>query len=315
MRKTAQALLLSFMLVMPMDLMAQAQLGACTQYEDNRGVKIRLHPRSFADKVQCPGEPNCPNKPFKIEGKENFPSEAIGPFDARNNAEKRRGNYTLGCRGWASWQFVDNAIVDVRGPDIVIFEIGNPEPFNVEISTDGKNWVYVGRAAGGTSYIDIKPYAQPGKRYQFIKLTDLTEECKNHFPQVGADIAAIATIGHSWSDSTAANILFDFAKSDLRDDGKAVLDKLLGEKNINIADVAIVGHADSIGTDDRNIPLSERRAEAVARYLVERGVVTDKQVQTSGEGARSPVAPNVSDQGRSLNRRAELKIQPVGRCE
>ena len=164
MRKTAQALLLSFMLVMPMDLMAQAQLGACTQYEDNRGVKIRLHPRSFADKVQCPGEPNCPNKPFKIEGKENFPSEAIGPFDARNNAEKRRGNYTLGCRGRASWQFVDNAIVDVPGPDIVIFEIGNPEPFNVEISTDGKNWVYVGRAAGGTSYIDIKPYAQPGNR-------------------------------------------------------------------------------------------------------------------------------------------------------
>jgi outer membrane protein OmpA-like peptidoglycan-associated protein len=56
--------------------------------------------------------------------------------------------------------------------------------------------------------------------------------------------------------------------------------------------------------------LSKRRADAVARYLISRGV-SSARIQTQGMGMNYPVADNNTTEGRALNRRVEIKITPV----
>jgi OmpA-OmpF porin, OOP family len=80
-------------------------------------------------------------------------------------------------------------------------------------------------------------------------------------------------------------------------------------ENLNGWIVAIQGYADSTGRTARNRSLSERRAKAVADYLVtKRGVPPYRLVQPFGFGSSDPVAENNTREGRSLNRRAEIRV-------
>ena len=71
--------------------------------------------------------------------------------------------------------------------------------------------------------------------------------------------------------------------------------------------VEVHGHADSQGTDEYNIVLSESRAQSVVDYLIFRGISRDR-IYARGYGERSPVESNSSEQGRALNRRVEFKL-------
>lgn len=70
--------------------------------------------------------------------------------------------------------------------------------------------------------------------------------------------------------------------------------------------VEVAGHTDSRGTDEYNLGLSQRRANAVRDYLVNHGVAASRLV-TKGYGESQPVADNATDAGRALNRRVELR--------
>lgn len=74
--------------------------------------------------------------------------------------------------------------------------------------------------------------------------------------------------------------------------------------------VIVEGHTDSKGKDDYNMELSRKRAEAVMRELVNRGV-SSSQIQTAAYGETLPVASNDTAEGRQRNRRVEIKIQPA----
>ena len=69
----------------------------------------------------------------------------------------------------------------------------------------------------------------------------------------------------------------------------------------------IIGHTDSIGNSESNFTLSERRAESVGNYLVQKNVKSGR-LRTSGYGERRPVADNGTRSGRSANRRVEINI-------
>jgi outer membrane protein OmpA-like peptidoglycan-associated protein len=75
--------------------------------------------------------------------------------------------------------------------------------------------------------------------------------------------------------------------------------------------IRIEGHADSSGSARHNEQLSERRAEAVRKVLLGRGV-RDAQVTALGMGETRPVAPNDTAAGRAQNRRVELHIDVPG---
>jgi OOP family OmpA-OmpF porin len=73
--------------------------------------------------------------------------------------------------------------------------------------------------------------------------------------------------------------------------------------------IRIDGYTDSIGSDAYNLRLSERRAEAVKRYLVSEGIAPSR-IETRGLGESSPVADNATEAGRAQNRRVEVHRAP-----
>jgi OmpA-OmpF porin, OOP family len=115
----------------------------------------------------------------------------------------------------------------------------------------------------------------------------------------------------------SAMALFDFDKSIVKEEGKAALDELgesIKSKGIRVKDVDIIGHTDSVGTQVYNAGLSERRANAVAEYLISIGVNADI-VSTAGMGELDPVDTNNTDAGRAKNRRVEVLVgaaRPAG---
>jgi outer membrane protein OmpA-like peptidoglycan-associated protein len=71
--------------------------------------------------------------------------------------------------------------------------------------------------------------------------------------------------------------------------------------------VVVEGHTDSVGTEEYNQQLSERRASAVREALTTRGVDA-KQIATVGKGEGVPVASNDDSGGRQQNRRVEIIV-------
>jgi outer membrane protein OmpA-like peptidoglycan-associated protein len=110
---------------------------------------------------------------------------------------------------------------------------------------------------------------------------------------------------------TLGDTLFATGKADIKSGATANLDKLttfLNEYPKRTA--SIEGFTDSMGSDEMNQSLSERRADAVKRYLVGRGVGSDR-LTSSGRGEESPVADNDSAAGRQQNRRVEVVISQL----
>jgi hypothetical protein len=85
--------------------------------------------------------------------------------------------------------------------------------------------------------------------------------------------------------------------------------------------VVIEGHTDSVGTDEYNQELSERRAERVRNWLLEHRVVERRAVSTIGFGEKKPVAPNTKPDGkdnppgRALNRRVEVVVNTCAKLD
>jgi outer membrane protein OmpA-like peptidoglycan-associated protein len=114
----------------------------------------------------------------------------------------------------------------------------------------------------------------------------------------------------------AADVLFDFDKSDLLPKAQDTLQKaadVIKERASGKATVRIGGHTDAKGSDSYNQSLSLRRADSVKHWFTSHGL-GNLQFATSGFGAKQPVAPNTkpdgSDdpEGRAKNRRVEIVI-------
>lgn len=76
--------------------------------------------------------------------------------------------------------------------------------------------------------------------------------------------------------------------------------------------IVVEGHTDSSGSDAYNQGLSERRALSVQRLLVDRGIVPAR-ISTVGYGETRPVATNDTPEGRQMNRRVEIRVNPNAR--
>lgn len=99
---------------------------------------------------------------------------------------------------------------------------------------------------------------------------------------------------------------FDFDKSFIRMEDFTNLDRDVATlREWGDMKVEVAGHTDSIGTDQYNMGLSLRRAEAVRDYLVSKGIAPDR-LSVKAYGESQPVADNATDAGRFQNRRVEL---------
>jgi outer membrane protein OmpA-like peptidoglycan-associated protein len=74
--------------------------------------------------------------------------------------------------------------------------------------------------------------------------------------------------------------------------------------------VDVIGHTDSVGSENYNQRLSENRARSVAEYLSGQGVLPARLL-VAGMGESQPVASNSTPEGRSQNRRVNIQIAPI----
>lgn len=105
---------------------------------------------------------------------------------------------------------------------------------------------------------------------------------------------------------TLGDVLFDTGLATLKPGAYTTIDRLADVlKQAGDRKVVIEGHTDSVGADEYNQALSERRAAAVQTALLERGVRSD-QIAALGKGESFPVASNDNAGGRQQNRRVEM---------
>lgn len=108
---------------------------------------------------------------------------------------------------------------------------------------------------------------------------------------------------------TTQAVLFPVGKSILTKEAKADLDtavnNIQGAKNFVLE---VQGFTDKTGNQQMNLALSQKRADAVVRYLTEQHQVPLRKVHVLGLGADTPVADNKTRAGRKQNRRVELKV-------
>ncbi|MBQ4178597.1 MAG: OmpA family protein [Elusimicrobia bacterium] len=102
--------------------------------------------------------------------------------------------------------------------------------------------------------------------------------------------------------------LFEFDSDKLAADSHEGLDVVVNfmKETPNVT-VKLEGHTDSIGSQVYNQNLSERRANAVAKYLISHGIEKER-VSTEGFGFSRPIASNKTAEGRAQNRRTEMKF-------
>jgi len=104
------------------------------------------------------------------------------------------------------------------------------------------------------------------------------------------------------------DVLFDFDKSNVKPEAAAILDRLVAFMKENSDKKAnLSGHTDNVGTDAYNQALSERRVSSVKDYVVGKGV-DGGRVSGQGFGESKPIADNKTAEGRSKNRRVEIKV-------
>ncbi len=108
------------------------------------------------------------------------------------------------------------------------------------------------------------------------------------------------------------NIYFDFDKATFKDESYSELNKLetMMAQNPGMV-IEISGHTDNIGSKAYNLDLSQRRANAVKNFLVNKGI-DSRRIVSVGFGEEKPLASNDDEaEGREINRRVEFKVTGV----
>lgn len=105
------------------------------------------------------------------------------------------------------------------------------------------------------------------------------------------------------------NVFFDSDKYDLKPESTVELDKLVDFLNKNLSvNIEITGHTDSDGDDTRNMALSDNRAKAVMKYLVDKGIRAAR-ITAKGYGETKPLVKNDTPENKAQNRRVEFEVK------
>ena len=231
---------------------------------------------------------------------------ALGLADFAGVAE----NFTsLGCGGSLSLRFTDNALVNIAGPDLFVFEVGKfVETTRLFVSKDGKKWIDVGVISGGISTVDIGDSIKKGEVFHYVKLQDLKTDCTGSWP--GADIDAVAAIGSGSQFTLNNSVLFGFDKSAILPEAKNELDKIIAQIILQKpSKIIIEGHTDNIGSESYNQNLSEKRAVSVNGYITSK-LIAKPITKAVGYGSSLPIASNDTKPGQDMNRRVSIILIP-----
>jgi outer membrane protein OmpA-like peptidoglycan-associated protein len=124
-----------------------------------------------------------------------------------------------------------------------------------------------------------------------------------------AKLAAVKEEERGLVVTLSGGVLFRSAESTLLSSAQVKLGQVANALlSVRARNLIVEGHTDSQGSESYNQGLSQRRADAVRDYLVQKGYPADR-IQSRGKGEGSPIAANTSPEGRANNRRVEIIIE------
>ena len=175
----------------------------------------------------------------------------------------------------------------------------------VGTAAGGAMGAVIGRASGNTALGAIIGAAVGGGAGAIIgnQMDKQAEEIAKTVPD-----AKVERVGEGIVVEFSSNVLFAFDKSNLSDDAKISLDKLVKVLNsYPDTNIEVQGHTDSKGSGSYNQTLSEQRAGTVSSYLKNKDI-TASRVTIKGFGETLPKYDNATADGRTQNRRVEFLI-------
>lgn len=195
-------------------------------------------------------------------------------------------------------------------PPQEILTLDFPEPLS-----SGK-WIQVTdtfKARGGERYLVIGNYLEPDN---FIKLRK--SKPKNFKCYIFIDSVCLVptypmliepTVETPTNDTVIlAGVNFNTNEATLLPEAYPILQTVLEGLTNEDFELLIIGHTDSIGSYESNITLSQNRALSVANYFIDNGIDAFI-ITTLGKGPLAPIASNLTEEGRAINRRVEIIIK------
>jgi len=169
-------------------------------------------------------------------------------------------------------------------------------------SKNKKKGVLIGAIGGGIAGTAVGTYMDKQKQDLEKALTPERNAGSIQVEKLNGDILRV-----TMTDQTA----FDFDSATIKPTFNSTMDKVANVVNrYGKTYLTVVGHTDSVGAAQYNQRLSEQRAQAVAQYFSSKGVITER-LAADGKGENSPRASNATPDGRRLNRRVEVYIEPI----
>jgi OOP family OmpA-OmpF porin len=157
-------------------------------------------------------------------------------------------------------------------------------------------------APAGSPAITPAPKPTPAPAPEVIQEKKKPAEAK---PEVAAPV-------ETRKETIALNVQFDTGKAVVKPVYFREIEKVAEFlKKHPDTEVTIAGHTDNVGKEAANVKLSQARADAIAKLLVEKSGIESSRVKAVGYGPKKPIASNKTADGRQKNRRVEANIEAV----
>lgn len=180
--------------------------------------------------------------------------------------------------------------------------------------TKGKTPIYFTRDVALRMLYELNSGMQPSLHFrdwadnsEDVSVAVSTIHFRDHWPAFSNCQAQLLPYG--FDDVKNTSMLFDSGSARLKKDARELLDRiaLYVKNDPSVKRLHITGHTDSIGFKYLNQLLSNRRARAVSKYLISKGV-PKKKLSIRGRGEKKPHVSNASITGRKFNRRVQVQL-------
>ena len=169
-------------------------------------------------------------------------------------------------------------------------------------SRDRKKGILLGAVGGGLAGTAVGVYMDRQKQDLEKALAPEIDNGAIQIEKLTGDILRV-----TMTEQTA----FDFDSARVKPGFYPTMDKVSSVVNrYSKTHLTIVGHTDNVGAEQYNQRLSEQRAQTVSQYFNQRGVIPER-LATEGRGEVAPRTSNATPDGRRLNRRVEVYIEPI----
>ncbi|MCI4626548.1 MAG: phosphate ABC transporter substrate-binding/OmpA family protein, partial [Candidatus Magnetoovum sp. WYHC-5] len=251
--------------------------------------------------------------------------------------EKNRQRLVSLVKGWLIGAMEINTNEEARQKAVTILSEGlnQPEDFikkaiaNVRLTTYGDNLNFFNLDADYKGVKGEDLYTKMGKLYSDINLApqqipswrnvvDLSILKEVKLSGAGHEPEAEATFNKATKDDEKAKpfatkrvtIVFSTASAELDDNAKYLIDSEFVPiaKSFANTRIRIEGNTDNVGTEEANQRLSQKRAQAVADYLIEKNGFTPTRIIVVGNGSKKPLGQNNTPDGRAKNRRTDFEL-------